>query len=57
MANKVNGYIKWAGTAIAIGAIIFNTAILWNDVKHLKKDIQEIKQEIKEVRAYLLERD
>ena len=35
---------KWIIVAIAIGTLIFNTGILWNDVKHLKEDVKAIRQ-------------
>jgi len=54
MAKRLNGVAKWIVVAIAIAGIIFNTAILYNDVKHLKNDITEIKQELKEINRYLL---
>ena len=41
--KKLNGLAKWIIVAIAIGGLIFNTAILYNDVKHLKADVTEIK--------------
>lgn len=54
MAKRLNGLAKWIIICIAVAGIIFNTAILHNDVKHLKGDIAEIKEEVKEIRQYLL---
>lgn len=54
MIKRMNGLARWIIVAIAVGGLIFNSAILYNDVKHLKGDIAEIKQEIKEIRQYLL---
>lgn len=54
MKKKLNGIAKWVIVSIAVAGIIFNTAILYNDVKHLKADIAEIKQEMKEITQYLL---
>ena len=56
MSKKLNGYIKLALTTIAIGTLVFNTAILWNDVKHLKADIVEVKQSVKFLTSYLLDK-
>lgn len=52
--RKANGLAKWIVVAIAIGGILFNTAILYNDVNHLKKQMQEVKQEIRDLRNFLL---
>lgn len=54
-SKKINGLAKWVLVAIAVGGILSNAIILWNDVKHIKGDIVEIKQDIKEIRTYLLE--
>ena len=35
---------QWIIVAIAVGGLIFNTGVLWNDVKHLKKEVEEIKK-------------
>lgn len=53
--KKMNGIARWIIVAIAVSGIIFNTAILYNDVKHLNKQVQEIKQEIRDLRQYLME--
>ena len=41
--NNLNGYIKLFFIGLALAGIIWNAAILHNDVKHIKADIQEIK--------------
>lgn len=41
--NRLNGLAKWIIVAIAVGGLIFNTAVIYNDVKHLKEDVKEIK--------------
>lgn len=41
MTKRMNGLAKWVIAAIAVGGIIFNTAILYNDMKHVKGDIAE----------------
>lgn len=54
MNKKINGYAKWVAVIITIitmfSGIVWNAAILSNDVKHIKKDILEIKLIIKEIR-------
>ena len=52
--NRVNSLAKWVIVVLALGGILFNTAILYNDVKHLKKQMQEVKQEIRDLRNYLM---
>ena len=54
MSKKLNGYIKLILAAITVGTLVFNTAILWNDVKHLKADVVEVKQSVKFLTSYLL---
>jgi len=49
---------KWIIVAIAILGFAFNTGMLWNDVKHLKKSVDEIWSEINGLKSFLLkERD
>lgn len=55
MAKKVNGYIKTFFVGLAIAGIIWNAAVLHNDVKHFKVDIQEIKESIENINAYLMD--
>ncbi len=43
MKNKLNGYVKIFFIGLALAGIIWNAAILHNDVKHIKADIKEIK--------------
>ena len=57
MKTKLNGIARWVIVAIAVSGIVFNTAVLYNDVKHLNRQIQEIKQEIRDLRNYLLEKE
>lgn len=55
MAKKNNnGRARWIIVAFAIAGLIFNSGILYNDVRHLKEDLQEIKQEIHEIRTHLM---
>jgi len=56
MAKKNgNGRARWIVVALAVGGLIFNSGILYNDVRHQKQDIAEIKQEIKELRLLFIE--
>lgn len=41
--NRLNGYARWIIVALAVAGIIWNAAVLHNDVKHIKADIKEIK--------------
>jgi hypothetical protein len=50
-----NGIARWVIVALAVGGLIFNSGILYNDVRHLKDEIAEVKQDIKELRYILLE--
>ena len=56
MSKKINGYIKLILAAIAVGTLVFDTAILWNDVKHLKADVVEVKESVKFLTSYLLDK-
>ena len=50
--GKLNGYLKLIGiiitVAVLVGTVIWNTAILHNDVSHITADISQIKDSIKE---------
>jgi len=56
MVERTKDLAKWIIVAIAVATVIFNTAILYNDVKHLKEDTTEIKMDVKSINAYLLQR-
>jgi len=56
MAKNLNGYIKWIGTALAIGAIIWNAATLHNDVKHIAQDLRKIEQRLEKIEQRQFER-
>jgi hypothetical protein len=53
--NQGNGRARWIVVAGAVVGLIFNSGILYNDVRHLKEDIAEVKQEIKELRLLFIE--
>ena len=42
---------------LAVGGLVFNSGILYNDVKHLKKSVDDIWSEINEIKNILIERD
>ncbi len=46
--NKLNGYAKWIIVGLAVAGVIWNAAVLHNDVKHIKADILEIKTLLKD---------
>lgn len=48
-----NDLAKWIIVAIAILGLAFNTGVVWNDVKHLKKSVDDIWSEINEIKKYL----
>lgn len=59
---------QWIIVAIAIAGLIFNSGILYNDIKHLKKEFAEMKQELQQkfaemkqelqqIRIVLMEKD
>ena len=41
---------------LAVGGLVFNSGILYNDVKHLKKSVDDIWKEINEIKNILIER-
>ena len=42
---------------LAIIGLVFNSGVLYNDVKHLKKSVDDIWKEINEIKNILIERD
>lgn len=48
---------QWIIVGIAVSGLIFNTGVLFNDIKHLKKSVDEIWSEINEIKKILIERD
>lgn len=54
MAKRVNGTAKWIIVAIAVGGLIFNSGILYNDVKHLREEMAEVKEDIHELSLLML---
>lgn len=42
--------------ALAVIGLIFNSGVLYNDVKHLKKTVDDIWKEINEIKLILIER-
>lgn len=47
---------KWIIVGIAIAGLIFNTGVLYNDIKHLKKSVDDIWSELNKIKDILIER-
>lgn len=47
---------KWIIVGIAVGGLIFNTGVLYNDIKHLKKSVNDIWKELNKIKDILIER-
>lgn len=47
---------QWIIVGIAIAGLIFNTGVLYNDIKHLKKSVDEIWTELNKIKDILIER-
>lgn len=47
---------KWIIVGIAVAGLIFNTGVLYNDIKHLKKSVDEIWTELNKIKDILIER-
>ena len=49
---------KWIIVGIAVAGLVFNSGVLYNDVKHLKKSVDDIWKEINHIKTMLIkERD
>lgn len=57
MEVSMNDLAKWIIVGIAILGIVFNTGVLWNDVKHLKKSVSSLWEKMDTIEKFLLERD
>jgi len=44
---------KWIIVGIAAAGMAFNTGVLWNDVKHLKKSVDKIRTVIDKIKCNL----
>ncbi len=42
---------------LAVGGLVFNSGVLYNDVKHLKKSVDDVWKEINEIKNILIERN
>ena len=47
---------QWIIVGIAVAGLIFNTGVLYNDIKHLKKSVDEIWVELNKIKDILIER-
>ena len=48
---------QWVIVGIAVAGLIFNTGVLYNDIKHLKKSVDEIWTELNKIKDILIERN
>lgn len=52
--KKLNDVAKWVVVAFAVGAVIYNTAVIHNEVKHNTEAIQKLEQKIEHLYNYLM---
>lgn len=52
----MNDLAKWIIVGIAVAGLIFNTGVLYNDIKHLKKSVDDIWKELNKIKEILIER-
>lgn len=45
---------QWIIVGLAVCGLIFNTGVIYNDVKHLKKSVDEIWKEINIIKSFLM---
>lgn len=61
-----NGWARWVIVGLAVAGLVFNSGILYNDVKHLAVDAEkaaerndiahdELKDQIRELRDHILQ--
>lgn len=55
MSKKTNDIAKWIIVALAVGALIFNTGVLYNEVKHNSRNIAKIEKHIESMEKSLYE--
>lgn len=53
----MNDTAQWVIMAIAVAGLVFNSGVLYNDVKHLKKAVDDIWGELNEIKKILIEKD
>lgn len=53
--KKLSEYIKLFFIGLAVAGVLWNAAILHNDVWHLQKSLDEVKEQVKLIQTYLLE--
>lgn len=49
--------IPWFVVALAVLGFVFNTGVIYNDVKHLKRSIDAIWKEVNAIKKYLMENE
>lgn len=52
----MNGLLQWLIVAFSLAGLLFNSGILYNDVKHLKKSSEKTWVEINEIKKMLMEK-
>lgn len=52
----MNDIIQWIIVGFAVLGLAFNSGILYNDVRHLKKSVNDLWGEINEIKKILIER-
>lgn len=50
----MNDTAQWIIVAIAVLGFVFNTGVLWNEVKHLKKSVDDMWKEINDIKLILI---
>lgn len=53
---KTDDIAKWIIIVIALVTLIFNTGVLYNEVKHLKENDKIIMRDISEIKTMMIER-
>ena len=44
MTKKLNGAAKWIIVGLAVLGLVFNSGILYNDVKHLSESVHKLEK-------------
>lgn len=52
----MNDVIQWTIVGLALLGFIFNSGVLWNEVKHLKKSVDSLWKKMDVLEKYIIER-
>jgi len=44
---------QWIIAGIALAGFVFNSGVLWNDVRHLKRNVEKLWNAVDEINKYL----